>query len=143
MGGMVTLDFWEAPMQDVLVPLAFFAFLAAVILIPAYFRSQERARMHETLRIAYDKGQPVAPEMIELLQKGADRNGLRNSPDRDLRIAVILLGVGLGLVAMSFALGHIEGTEAQYSTLAGASIPGFIGLGFLGLWLINRKKTNG
>ena len=130
-------------MEDILVPLGFFAFLAAIIIVPVIMRSRDRALLHETLRIAYDKGQPVAPEMIEMLQRDVrERSGrlARSSADRDLRWAVILIGLALGLVAMSFALGMTEGPEALYGTLAGATIPGFIGLGFLVLWFFGRNK---
>ena len=99
--------------------------------------------LHETLRIAYEKGQPVPPEMIEMLQRDVrDRSGqiARNSADRDLRRAVILIGVALGLVAMGCALGVTEGPEALYPIVAAATIPGFIGLGFLFLWFFGRNK---
>jgi hypothetical protein len=130
-------------MAEILVPLGFLTFLTAIIIVPVIMRSRDRALLHETLRIAYDKGQPVAPEMIEMLQRDVrERSGrhARSSADRDLRWAVILIGLALGLVAMSFALNMTEGPEALYGTLAGATIPGFIGLGFLVLWYFGRNK---
>ncbi len=127
-------------MGEVLVPLAFIAFLTAIILVPDYLKSKDRARMHETLRIAYEKGQPVPPELIQALQSGNAVSKDVNRSEKDLRAAVILIGLSLGLVAMSFVLGQIEGADAQFGTLAGATIPGFIGLGFLTLWYFNRDK---
>ncbi len=130
-------------LAEILVPMSFIAFLTAIIIVPDVLRSRERARLHETLRIAYEKGQPVAPEMIELLQRdvrqGAERFG-KYGPDRDLRWAVILIGIALGLVAMSFAIGMLGGDNSRYGILAGASIPGFIGLGYLALWYFGRNK---
>jgi hypothetical protein len=126
--------------EEILIPLAFFAFLTAIIVIPAQLKSKERERMHETIRIAYEKGQPVPPELIDLLQRGGTGPDLRTSPDRDLRRAVVLIGVALGLVAMSFAIGAMHGEEAHYGVLAGAAIPGFIGLGFLVLWFFSRNR---
>jgi hypothetical protein len=129
--------------MEILIPLGFFAFLTAIIIVPVIMRSRDRALLHETLRIAYEKGQPVPPEMIEMLQRDVrDRSGriARNSADRDLRRAVILIGVALGLVAMGFALGVTEGPEALYPIVAAATIPGFIGLGFLVLWFFGRNK---
>jgi hypothetical protein len=129
--------------MEILIPLAFFAFLTAIIIVPVIMRSRDRALLHETLRIAYEKGQPVPPEMIEMLQRDVrDRSGqiARNSADRDLRRAVILIGVALGLVAMGCALGVTEGPEALYPVVAAATIPGFIGLGFLVLWFFGRNK---
>ncbi len=129
-------------MVEVLVPLSFFAFLTAIILVPGYLKSKDRARLHETLRIAYEKGQPVPPELIQVLQSGNEVGQDVNRSQKDLRAAVILIGLSLGLVAMSFALGQTEGADAQFSTLAGATIPGFIGLGCLILWYFNRNKTS-
>ena len=129
--------------MEILIPLAFFAFLTAIIIVPVIMRSRDRALLHETLRIAYEKGQPVPPEMIEMLQRDVrDRSGriAKTSADRDLRRAVILIGVALGLVAMGYALGVTEGPEALYPIVAAATIPGFIGLGFLVLWFFGRNK---
>jgi len=139
-GWRADVDFLEASMAEVVVPLSFFAFLAAIILVPGYLKSKDRGRMHETLRIAYDKGQPVPPELIQAIQSGTEISRDVNRSEKDLRAAVILIGLSLGLVAMSFALGQTEGAEAQFSTLAAATIPGFIGLGFLVLWYFNRDK---
>ena len=140
MGGMLMLGSREVSMEDVLVPLAFFALIAALFIVPDYFKSKDRARLHETLRIAYDKGQPVPPELIQALQSGNLSTKDVNRPDKDLRAAVVLIGLSLGLVAMSFALGQLEGGEARFGLLAAAAIPGFIGLGFLVLWYVNRDK---
>lgn len=129
-------------MSDVLVPLAFFVFLAAVILMPGYFKSRDRARMHETLRIAYEKGQPVPPELIAAIQSGDNSSIASYAPEKDLRRAVVLIGVALGLVAMSFAIGQMNDEHARYGLLAGAAIPGFIGLGFLALWYFGRNKKS-
>ena len=120
--------------------LIFFVFLGAVILVPGYLKSRDRARLHETVRMAYDKGQPVPPELIQALQSGNLATKDVNRSDKDLRAAVVLIGLSLGLVAMSFALGQLEGSEARYGLLAAAAIPGFIGLGFLVLWYVNRDK---
>ena len=130
-------------MAEILVPISFIAFLTAIIIVPIIMRSQDRARLHETVRLAYEKGQPVPPELIEILQRDTRSSGeleFKYGPGRDLRRAVILIGIALGLVAMSFALGTLQGNEARYGTLAGASIPGFIGLGYLALWYFGRNK---
>lgn len=120
--------------------LIFFVFLGAVILVPGYLKSKDRARLHETLRIAYEKGQPVPPELIQAIQSGNAVSKDVNRSEKDLRAAVVLIGLSVGLVGMSFALGQLEGGEARFGLLAAAAIPGFIGLGFLTLWYINRDK---
>ncbi len=48
--------------------LIFFGFVGAIILVPQILRHQERARLHETLRLAFERGQPVPAELIAALQ---------------------------------------------------------------------------
>src|SRR5689334_20630958 len=121
--------------EDILVPLGFFAFLTAIIVVPNILKYKDRARMHDTLRSAFERGQPVPPEVVDALQRDVKKV---NSPDADLRRAVILIGVALGLVTMSFALSHFD-IDAMYGVMSGAAIPGFIGLGFLALWFFGRN----
>jgi Domain of unknown function (DUF6249) len=120
--------------SGVLVPIAFFTFIAAMVIVPNVLRYRERAKMHDTLRAAFERGQPVPPEIINALQTDVKR---AENPNADLRRAVILIGVALGLVAMSFTLGQIA-DEAQWGVMSGATIPGFIGLGYLALWVFGR-----
>ncbi len=120
--------------EDVLIPLSFFAFLTAIIVVPNILKYRDRARMHETLRAAFERGQPVPPEMIDALQRDVKKI---DSPRADMRRAVILIGVALGLVAMSFVLGQFE-EHAKWGVMAGATIPGFVGLGFLALAFFGR-----
>ena len=125
--------------------IAFWTFVAAVILVPTYLRHQDRQRMHETLRIAYEKGQPVPPELIEALQKNIPVRA-PDSPDRDLRRAVILIAIGLGFAALGYGIWYgLMSVDDQAAYISGGStagigaIPGLIGLGYLVLWLARRK----
>jgi hypothetical protein len=124
---------------DILIPITFFLFLAAVILVPGYLRSKEKERLHETLRVAYEKGQPVPPEMIEALQS----NRLRPQPDRDLRRGIVLLCVAAAIVVFGLMVGQIPETEghATWPMVGIAAFPGFIGLGYIAFWLASRRKT--
>jgi hypothetical protein len=124
---------------DVFIPISFFLFLAAVILVPGYLRSKEKERLHETLRVAYEKGQPVPPEMIEALQS----NRLRPQPDRDLRRGIVLLCVAAAMVVFGLMLNQISETEghALWPIVGGAAFPGFIGIGYIAFWLASRRKT--
>lgn len=122
---------------EIIVPLSFFIFLAAIILVPGYLRSRERGRMHETLRIAYEKGQPVPPEMIEALQM--DRRKAPQ-PDRDLRRGIILLCLAAAIVVFALTMGEFQDPDAN-SFAAVAAFPGFIGLGYIAFWLASRRKS--
>jgi hypothetical protein len=137
-----------------MTPFIFFAFLAAIIIVPQYLRYRERARLHETLRIAFERGQPVPPELVEALQSGrrgapVDEAPVYNLPDRaqrDLRRGVIWLALGLGLVGVGVAfyagLYNVGGSEETFGTFAAlGAIPAFIGLAYLGLWFFGRTRA--
>jgi hypothetical protein len=134
--------------------LIFWSFVLALILGlavgPRYIRSRDRQRMYEAIKLGYEKGQPVPPELIAALQGGgvertepvamatSDVNG-------DLRRAVVLIAVGLGLAGLgagldygiSFASG--VGGAVTGGIVAGVgAIPGFIGVAYLILWLLSR-----
>ena len=53
--------------------IVFFTFLAAIIIVPQVLRYQERGRLHDTLRMAFERGQPVPPELIAALRWGRRR----------------------------------------------------------------------
>jgi hypothetical protein len=132
--------------SSVMVPLIFFGFLAAVILVPGYLRSKDRERMHETLRIAYEKGQPVPPELIAALQSNPPPT-VQTTPERDLRRAIVLCAVGLGFCGLGYGLwyglvsgGHEVGGYIAGPIVAGVgAIPGMIGVAYLILWLGKRN----
>jgi len=124
---------------DIFVPITFFLFLAAVILVPGYLRSKEKERLHDTLRLAYEKGQPVPPEMIEALQSSR----IAPQPDRDLRRGIVLLCVAAAMVVFGTMINQISETEghALWPIVGGAAFPGFIGIGYIAFWLASRRKS--
>jgi hypothetical protein len=133
----------------VLVPIAFFAAVAAVFIMPGYFRSRDRARMHETLRLAYEKGQPVPPELIEALQVGGAKpmEDPQSRSSKDFRTGVIWLAVGLGFVAIGgcfyAGLYSVGGASETFASLAAVgAIPIFVGLAFLLLSALGGAKRS-
>lgn len=130
-----------------LVPIFGIIMIIAIVVGPLWIRShyaaRDRAEMHETLRKAYEKGQPVPPELIEKLTSAPARDRFSASgPSSDLRRALVLMAVGLGLCGLgagfwyglgeaSDIAGHIVG-----GIIAGSgAIPGFIGVAYLLLWV--------
>lgn len=129
-----------------LMGAVFWSFLAAVILVPIYLRHRDRARMHETLRIAFEKGQPVPPELISALQANVPPPVV-STPERDLRRAVILIAVGLGFCGLGYGIWYglmsvneIAAYTSGASTAGIGAIPGLIGLGYLLLWAARRNS---
>jgi hypothetical protein len=136
-------------LESTLVPIVFFIAIAAMVVLPVYFRYLERGRMHDTLRLAYERGQPVPPELIQALQSNIAPR-VPSTPERDLRMGIILVATGLGLAALGYGLwyGLMSVNDiAAYVTggsVAGfGAIPGLVGLGYLVLWATRRSARAG
>jgi len=121
-----------------MIVLIIFGSIAAVIIAPMYFRSQERQRMLETVRSAIEKGEPMPENLTDAIARGA-RIPPPASPDRDLRTGIIWLGVGVGLAAMGWAL-SFEDPDATFPLIGIACFPAFIGLAFVAMYFINRGR---
>ena len=143
-GAMSTLFFWGLIVVMIL----------GLALGPRYIRSRERTRLYDLMRTAYEKGQPVPPELIASLTSEPAEPADPAAPyrgsgaDRDLRRAVVLIAVGLGLGALGLLLGAGIGIASRIGgaitggVIAGTgAIPAFIGLAYLLLYLAGRKPT--
>ncbi len=120
-----------------LIPFGFFAMVAAIVILPRYFKSIERQKMAEAYKAAIEKGQPIPTDMMEVVTHEVK---LPPSPARDLRTGIIWLGVAVGLAAFGIALGFEE-PDATFPMIAIAAFPGFIGAAFIVLGLINKTKA--
>ena len=134
-------------MIGLILGIVFWVFVASIILVPGYLRYKDRGRLHETLRLAYEKGQPVPPELITALQSNIIPQRPW-TPESDLRRGLILLGVGLGLAGLGygiwFGLMSVDDTAAYISggSVAGCgAIPGLIGVAYLVLWATRRHTA--
>jgi hypothetical protein len=121
-----------------MIVLIIFGTIAAVIIAPMYFRSQERQRMLETVRLAIEKGEPMPDNVTEAISRSV-KTPLPVSPQRDLRTGIIWLGVGVGLAAMGLAL-NFEDPEATWPMIGISAFPVFIGLAFIAMSFLNRDR---
>jgi hypothetical protein len=119
------------------IPIFIFAMITAMVIVPRYFKSIERQKMAEALRAAIERGQTLPPDIVDTMAATAK---IPPSPSRDLRTGIIWVGVAVGLAAFGIALGFEE-PDATFPTLAMAAFPGFIGVAFIVLGLINRNKA--
>lgn len=137
-----------------LVPIVFFLMIAVIVIVPQYLRYKDRARLHQTMRQAIEKGQPVPPELVGALTRPRVREAdalatdlaypVEDRAQRDLRRGVVWLaiGVGLFLIGAGFYAGlyDIGGAPQTFASFAGmGAIPACIGLAFLGLWYFGRR----
>jgi len=125
----------------ILIPLAPFIMVIAIVVVPAMLKSRERKEMQATLRAAIEKGQPLPPEVIEALSK--DNIKPPATASRDLRVGVILLAVSIGIAIFGSAFSYIDGFEeakAVAPIVGIAAIPGMIGLAFVILSFFNKNK---
>lgn len=122
---------------EVLVPLGVFLMVAAIVIVPRWFRSRERREMQQTLRTAIDKGQSLPPEIIEAM--GQEEVRKAPSATRDLRKGVILLAVSVGIVLFGYGV-SFENMDAIYPISGMAAIPAMIGLAFIILSFFNKNK---
>jgi hypothetical protein len=125
--------------DEVLIPITLFGMIAAIVILPRYFRSQERQKMAETLKAAIEKGQPIPGDIIDAMSSNVRMPDLPATPQRDLRTGIIWIGVALGLVALGLIVGFEE-PDASYWFMGFAAFPGFIGLAFVVLSFLNRPK---
>lgn len=124
-------------MTEVLVPLGFFAMIAAIVIVPRYLKSLERQKLQETLRASIEKGADLPPEVIQALTSDVKA---APSPYRDLRAGVIWLGIAVGFAALGLAV-SFEEPDALYPMLGVAAFPGFIGLALIVLSVVGRRKN--
>lgn len=117
------------------------------IWIRSYFAARDRKELHETLRIAYEKGTPVPPELIESLQNKVS-GSVPSTAESDLRRAIVLIAVGLGLVGLGYGMGWglMYASETAGGIVGGiiagsGAIPGLIGLAYLLLWIFRRNQS--
>ena len=122
---------------EVLIPLAPFAMVTAIIVVPAWLKSRERREMQATLRTAIDKGQPLPPEIIDAMTKNVK---VAPTSLSDVRTGIIWLAVGAGLAAMGFMIGYEE-AEAFHPMLGVAAIPAIIGVAYIALSFFNPNKA--
>lgn len=122
---------------DILIPISFFVMIAAIVIVPRYFRSLERQKMAETVRAAIERGQPLPPEVIAALTADTKRP---RAPRNDLRRGVTLVAVALGLVVMGLVLGQSE-PHALHGLVGAAAIPGFIGLAMIVIYLVEKPRS--
>jgi len=108
-----------------LAALAFWGFIAAVVVAGVWYGIRERQAQHETLRRIIDSGQAVDPALVDQVLGGGRRT------DRGLKIAgLIVIFVAPGLAVLAWFVGQLS--EPWLMPLLGAAaLVAFVGIGLL------------
>ncbi|NBB15037.1 hypothetical protein GVN21_06675 [Caulobacter sp. SLTY] len=124
--------------MEILIPLAFFAMIAAIVLVPGWLKSRERSEMQSTLRAAIDRGQDVPQEIIDAMTKN-----VKTAPTAlsDIRAGIIWIAIGLGIGVMGYLISY-EADGALHPMLGIGAIPVIIGLAYVVLSFFNPNKGN-
>jgi hypothetical protein len=122
--------------MEILIPLGFFAMIAAIVIVPRYLKSQEKQKLQETLRASIEKGAQLPPEVIEALTSDLKPPP---SPQRDLRGGIVWLSIAAAFVALGLVV-SFEEPDALYPLLGVATFPGFIGIALIALYFVSRGK---
>lgn len=139
----------EGHFWGVMGTLIFWGFIAAIILVPAWMRHQQRMASIRLVSEALAKGAQLDPEITAKLM----------SPQRDnfgrgfallflfLGIGGLCVGLGLGVGSQMFMPRLDESGRAAAGMMLGATITGLSGLGFIGLgaltlWLFRDKQES-
>ena len=125
-------------MDEVMITIAMFAMIAAIVIVPTWLKSKERRDMQVTLRASIDKGQALPPEVIDALTRQTIKPPA--TAGRDLRIGVILLALSLGIGVTFSVIAYTFGESEAWGFGAFAAIPGAVGLAFIFLSAFNKNK---
>ena len=102
-----------------------------MVLLLRYRQKQTQARYQTVLQLA-DKGVALPPELL------VEPNMVYS----ERRRALVLIGAGLGLMAMFLALpGQLDNGNSLSSLWGLGLLPLMIGLGYLASWWLNRRET--
>jgi hypothetical protein len=108
-----------------LAAMAFWGFIAAVVVGGMWYAIREREAQHETLRRIIESGQPVDQALMDKVL-GGDR-----VVHRDLKIGgLIVLFVAPGLAVLGWFISFVA-EEALMPLLGVAALVAFVGVGLL------------
>jgi hypothetical protein len=112
-----------------LAALAFWGFLASIIVAGVWSDIRKREAQQETIRRVLESGQPIDDALMDkLFSLGG---GKRQRLDRDFKlVALIILPAALGLAILGLVLG-LQNPDATLPLLGVSALVACIGLGFL------------
>lgn len=104
---------------EILIPLTFFGFLAAVILVPVLAKERTKRSAHELVSQAMSRGQQLDPALVSQLTQNMLDEG--NRARKSLGNGVILLALAGGF----FGAGYVA-SDFDADAMGGFAIPAVI-----------------
>lgn len=112
-----------------LASLAFWGFIAAVVVAGIWYDIRKKEAQQETIRRLIESGQQLDDAMLDKLLSLEDQKSDR--PDRAYRLAgVIVLPISVGLAIFGMVLGMAY-PEAKLPLLGAAALVACVGVGLL------------
>jgi hypothetical protein len=116
-----------------------------IILMPVFWRAQERRRVIEAVQQLSQTSTPLTPDLVQTMM--GPFGPARPSRQRDLRIGAVMLAiaVGIALVGLAIYFGAFGASENERVAVgagiaAVGAIPGCIGLAFILLGLGQKQQ---
>jgi len=129
---------------EIFVPFTFFAFLAAVILIPVLAKERTKRSAHDLISQAMARGQQLEPSLVSQLTQNMLDEG--NRARKSLGSGVILLALAVGFIGAGYV---IDGYGHDDDVIRGMAVPavilGTVGLAFILLAIVDyttKKRVN-
>jgi hypothetical protein len=105
------IDFFPPGKLVMLIPIVAIIMGCSIPIIivglQIYFRHRKNKMLHETIRLMVEKGTPIPSEMFARTDRDLTGNEKPKSPRNDLRIGLIFIGIGIGIVILTGAPGYI------------------------------------
>ncbi len=108
--------------MEELIPIVARLGISVVVSILFWLRHRNRSEVQQTIRMALDKGHELSPEVIDRLGHP------KVSKDKDLRLGIIRLAVGVGLVLFGYGIPEPEATDVFRGI---SSFPFALGIAYL------------
>jgi hypothetical protein len=126
---------------EIFVPFIFFAFLAAVILVPVLAKERTKRSAHDLISQAMARGQPLDPALVSQLTANMLEEG--NRARKSLGNGVILLALAAGFLGAGYVASGFD-ADAMHGFGIPAIILGSVGAAFVLLALVDyasKKRT--